>query len=46
MDSLTDRFVARAEDFYHPGLVTGSGGCIGSWALAVLVRDGKVSGEL
>jgi len=40
MDSLTDRFTARREDFDRPVLVTGSGGCIGSWALAILVRAG------
>ena len=40
MDSLTDRFTARGEDFERPVLVTGSGGCIGSWALAILVRAG------
>ena len=40
MDSLTDRFAARGEDFDRPVLVTGSGGCIGSWALAILVRAG------
>ena len=40
MDSLTDRFAARGEDFERPVLVTGSGGCIGSWTLAILVRAG------
>ena len=40
MDSLIERFVARAEDFDRPVLVTGAGGCIGSWALAILVRAG------
>ena len=40
MDSLTDRFAARGEDFDRPVLVTGSGGCIGSWTLAILVRAG------
>ena len=40
MYSLTDRFTARSEDFERPVLVTGSGGCIGSWALAILVRAG------
>ncbi len=40
MDSLTHRFAARAADFDRPVLVTGSGGCIGSWALAILVRAG------
>ena len=40
MDSLTDRFVARSGDFDGPVLVTGAGGCIGSWTLAILVRAG------
>ena len=40
MDSLTNRFTARRRDFDCPVLVTGSGGCIGSWALAILVRAG------
>ena len=40
MDSLTQRFVARGDDFDRPVLVTGSGGCIGSWTLAILVRAG------
>ena len=40
MDSLIERFVARAEDFDRPVLVTGAGGCIGSWTLAILVRAG------
>ena len=40
MDSLNREFTARREDFDRPVLVTGSGGCIGSWALAILVRAG------
>ena len=40
MDSLNTRFAARRGDFDRPVLVTGSGGCIGSWALAILVRAG------
>ncbi len=40
MDSLTGRFAARREDFDRPVLVTGAGGCIGSWTLAILVRAG------
>lgn len=40
MDSLNRYFTARREDFDRPVLVTGSGGCIGSWALAILVRAG------
>ena len=40
MHSLTHRFPVRGTDFERPVLVTGSGGCIGSWALALLVRAG------
>ena len=40
MDSLNDRFTVRKQDFDRPVLVTGSSGCIGSWALAILVRAG------
>ena len=40
MDSLNSRFTVRREDFDRPVLVTGSSGCIGSWALAILVRAG------
>ena len=40
MDSLNQQFTARQSDFERPVLVTGSGGCIGSWVLAILVRAG------
>ena len=40
MDSLDRLFRAQARDFDGPVLVTGAGGCIGSWALAILVRAG------
>lgn len=40
MDSLERLFRADARDFDRPVLVTGAGGCIGSWALAILVRAG------
>lgn len=40
MESLTRRFTARCADFEGPVLVTGAGGCIGSWTLAILVRAG------
>ena len=40
MDSLVRRFTAHATDFDRPVLVTGAGGCIGSWALTILVRAG------
>ena len=40
LNSLRRRFVARAADFEGPVLVTGAGGCIGSWVIAILVRAG------
>lgn len=40
MESLAGRFTARSADFEGPVLVTGAGGCIGSWTLAILVRAG------
>ena len=40
MESLAHRFTARSKDFGRPVLVTGAGGCIGSWTLAILVRAG------
>ncbi len=40
MRSLTETFKANHADFDGPVLVTGAGGCIGSWALAILRRAG------
>ena len=40
LNSLRRRFAARAGDFDGPVLVTGAGGCIGSWVIAILVRAG------
>ena len=40
MDSLNSLFTVSRDDFDRPVLVTGSSGCIGSWALAILVRAG------
>jgi nucleoside-diphosphate-sugar epimerase len=37
---LLKHFPVRQEDFPGPVLVTGAGGCIGSWALNILVRAG------
>ena len=37
---MLERFPVRAADFDGPVLVTGAGGCIGSWAIALLVRAG------
>jgi len=40
MSALADRFKATRADFPGPVLVTGAGGCIGSWVLALLSRSG------
>ena len=37
---VMERFPVDRADFDGPVLVTGAGGCIGSWALALLVRAG------
>jgi nucleoside-diphosphate-sugar epimerase len=37
---VMERFPIDRADFDGPVLVTGAGGCIGSWALALLVRAG------
>lgn len=37
---MFEYFPVRAADFDGPVLVTGAGGCIGSWALALLQRAG------
>lgn len=37
---MFERFPVDARAFEGPVLVTGAGGCIGSWALALLVRAG------
>ncbi|MCG6876648.1 MAG: NAD(P)-dependent oxidoreductase [Betaproteobacteria bacterium] len=37
---MLDRFAINAADFDGPVLVTGAGGCIGSWAVALLARAG------
>ena len=40
MDMLTDPFLIPSNRFDGPVLVPGAGGCIGSWALAILHRSG------
>jgi nucleoside-diphosphate-sugar epimerase len=40
MSALADRFKADRASFPGPVLVTGAGGCIGSWVLALLSRSG------
>ncbi|MCB1497587.1 MAG: SDR family oxidoreductase [Bauldia sp.] len=39
MDFLTDAFLVDPETFDGPVLVTGAGGCIGAWVLAILTRS-------
>jgi len=39
-DFLTDPFLTDPAPFDGPVLVTGAGGCIGAWALAILARSG------
>ena len=40
MDFLTDRFLVDPERLGGPVLVTGAGGCIGAWVMAILTRSG------
>ena len=40
MDVLTDRFLVDPGRFAGPVLVTGAGGCLGAWTMAVLSRSG------
>lgn len=40
MDFLTDPFLVDPGRFDAPVLVTGAGGCIGSWTVAALARSG------
>ena len=40
MDFLTDDFLIDPNRFDGPVLVTGAGGCIGAWAMAILSRSG------
>ena len=40
MNFLTDSFLVDKDRFLDPVLVTGAGGCIGSWVLAILSRSG------
>tara|TARA_B100001109_G_scaffold194835_1_gene161440 strand:+ start:376 stop:1356 length:981 start_codon:yes stop_codon:yes gene_type:complete len=39
LDFLTEKFLIKDHDFNSPVLVTGSGGCIGSWVLSILHRS-------
>ena len=40
VDFLTDPFLVSPDRFDGPVLVTGAGGCIGAWVVAVLTRSG------
>ena len=40
MDFLTDPFLVEPAQFDGPVLVTGAGGCIGAWTVAILSRSG------
>lgn len=40
MDHLTERFLVASDRFDGTVLITGAGGCIGAWALAILSRSG------
>ncbi|SDK50656.1 NAD-dependent epimerase/dehydratase family protein [Aliiruegeria lutimaris] len=40
MDILTDPFLVDPSRFDGPVLVTGAGGCIGSWVVSILARSG------
>ncbi len=40
MDFLTDPFLVDPGKFEAPVMVTGAGGCIGAWVLAILQRSG------
>ncbi len=40
MDFLTDEFLIPTNAFEGPVLVTGAGGCIGAWTVAILSRSG------
>ncbi|MEP1209570.1 MAG: NAD(P)-dependent oxidoreductase [Rhizobiaceae bacterium] len=40
MNFLTDDFLVDSQLFDRPVLVTGAGGCLGAWTLAILARSG------
>lgn len=40
MDFLTDPFLINPSEIEAPVLVTGAGGCIGAWVVAILKRSG------
>ena len=40
LEFLTEKFLLKEHNFNSPVIVTGSGGCIGSWILSILHRSG------
>ena len=39
LDFLTEKFLIKNNDFKNPVIVTGAGGCIGSWIMSILHRS-------
>mgnify|MGYP005694436337 CR=1 FL=1 len=39
LDFLTSKFIINEHDFKTPIIVTGAGGCIGSWVLSILTKS-------
>ena len=39
LDFLTSKFIIKEHDFKTPIIVTGAGGCIGSWVLSILTKS-------
>ncbi len=39
LDFLTNKFIINEHDFKTPIIVTGAGGCIGSWVLSILTKS-------
>jgi tRNA A37 threonylcarbamoyladenosine dehydratase len=40
LEFLTDDLLIKTNNFDGPVIVTGAGGCIGSWILTILYRSG------
>ena len=39
LDFLISKFIVNEHDFKTPIIVTGAGGCIGSWVLSILTKS-------
>ena len=39
LEFLTEKFLIKNNDFINPVIVTGAGGCIGSWIMSILHRS-------